>query len=361
MISFDDVYWDNTLREWLLGIGAAVATYVVLWIIRTVVAYRLKARAEETSTIADDLFVGVILRTKSIFMILFGLYVGSLMLNVPLSLERIREIVGPLVLILQGAFWGRHAIQFLVRHYRKRYSEADKAQTTSFGVVSFFAQVGLWSIVLLLILDNFGVDINTLIAGLGVGGIAVALAAQRILSDVFQSVAILLDKPFEVGDFIIVGDKLGNVERIGIKTTRIRSLQGEEIVFSNDDLVSSRIQNYKRMAKRRIVFTFGVIYQTSVEKLESIPGMVREICSEIQGITLDRVHFKAFGDFALIFEVVYFVKTGDYATYMDVQQKINLALCRRFQSADIGFAYPTQTIFLERSDNEEARLPVTSS
>ena len=204
-----------------------------------------------------------------------------------------------------------------------------------------------WTVILFLVLDNLGINITTLVAGLGIGGIAIALAAQNILGDIFNSVVILVDKPFEVGDFIIVGNEMGVVEKIGIKTTRVRSLFGEQVVFTNSDLIGSRIKNYKRMQERRITFQIGVTYQTSAEKLEQIPGMIKEIVAAIDKTRFDRSHFKGYGDFSLNFETVYYVLSGDYNLFMDIQQAINLALFRKFEDKGIVFAYPTQTLFVD--------------
>jgi small-conductance mechanosensitive channel len=208
------------------------------------------------------------------------------------------------------------------------------------------ARLAVWSLVLLLALDNLGFNITALLAGMGIGGIAVALAAQNILGDLFASLSIVLDKPFVVGDFIVVGEQLGTVEYIGLKTTRIRSLGGEQIVFSNTDLLGSRIRNYKRMQERRVVFGFGVVYQTPHEKLQTIPGMVREIIGKLDRARFDRAHFKEYGDSSLNFEVVYYVLSADYNVYMDIQQAINLELFRRFQEDGIDFAYPTRTLYV---------------
>jgi small-conductance mechanosensitive channel len=207
--------------------------------------------------------------------------------------------------------------------------------------------VVIWSLVLLAALDNLGVDITALVAGLGVGGIAVGLALQDVLKDTFAALSIILDKPFELGDFVVVDDLAGNVEHIGIKTTRVRSLSGEQLVFGNGDLLSSRIRNFKRLVERRGLFTFGVLYSTPADTLERIPEMVREIVDGLETTRFDRAHFKAFGDSSMDFEVVYYVLDAEYLTFMDLQQAINLALVRRFADEGIEFAYPTRTLFLE--------------
>jgi small-conductance mechanosensitive channel len=211
-------------------------------------------------------------------------------------------------------------------------------------VISFL----IWVLGFVFLMDNLGFQITTVIAGLGIGGIAIALAAQAILGDVFSYFVIFFDRPFEVGDFIIVGDKVGAVEYIGIKTTRVRSLSGEQLVFANHDLTNSRIHNYKKMERRRVVFKLGVIYQTTAEQLESIPKIVREIIESQQDATFDRGHFAAYGDFSLNFEFVYYVIGADYNKYMDIQQAINMKIYRTFEEKGIEFAYPTQTIFVNK-------------
>ena len=202
----------------------------------------------------------------------------------------------------------------------------------------------------LFIFDNLGVNITAFVASLGIGGVAVALAAQSVLGDGFSSFAIFMDKPFQVGDFIIVGDLLGTVEHVGFKTTRIRSLGGEQLIFSNSDLTSSRIKNYKRMQERRVVFSLGVIYQTPVEKVKAIPPMIKRVVEDHPHARFDRAHFKSFGDFALIYEVVYYVLRPDYNTYMDLQQSMNFRLIEEFQKAGIEFAYPTQQLYVTTSE-----------
>jgi len=215
----------------------------------------------------------------------------------------------------------------------------------------------IWVLAIIFMLDNLGINISTFVAGIGIGGVAVALAAQAILGDAFSALSIFLDKPFEIGDFIILdGDYLGSVEHIGIKTTRIRSLSGEQLVFSNSDLTKSRIKNYKRMQTRRIDFRVGVVYQTPFEKVKKIPQVVKEIFNRMEGVRLDRAHFKSFGDFSLVYEIVYYVNSADYNIYMDKQQEINLALMEKFEQEEIAFAYPTQTLYL---NHEESRCAKT--
>ncbi len=210
-------------------------------------------------------------------------------------------------------------------------------------------KVAVWGIGIAFLLDNLGFKISTVIAGLGIGGIVVALAAQAVLGDLFSYFAILFDRPFEIGDFIIIEGYLGVVEHVGIKTTRIRSLSGEQLVFSNTDLTNSRVRNYKRMDKRRVLFKLGVTYQTSLEHMKEIPVIITDIIKMIKETTFDRAHFSSYGSFSLDFEVVYYVFGSDYNKYMDIQQKINLAIMEEFEKRGIEFAYPTQTLFLSKT------------
>jgi len=206
----------------------------------------------------------------------------------------------------------------------------------------------LWTLVFLALLDNFGVDVTALVAGLGIGGIAIALAVQNVLADLLAYVSIVADRPFVYGDYLVVGDYSGTVEHIGIKTTRIRSLTGEQIIFSNNDLLGSRVRNYKRMNERRALFSVGVTYDTSHEILTELPEMLRGIVEAQENVRFDRAHLKTFGDFAIQFEVVYHMVVPDYAVFMDTQQTINLAIHRLFTDRGIEFAFPTQTIHLEK-------------
>ncbi|MBU1706562.1 mechanosensitive ion channel family protein [bacterium] len=340
-------FYDNPLWAWLIAAGLTIILPFVFRIIMKFINKRLASIAQRTKTDIDDAFLLIFQGTKFLFLLILSLYIGLQFVELPGTVSRIVRIIVLVVVFLQVGFWGNAIISFLIgREVQKKKAE-DPASASAYGVITFFARLVLWLVVVLLTLDNLNIEITPLIAGLGIGGIAIALAAQNILSDVFNSVSIVLDKPFEVGDFIIVGDFLGTVERIGIKTTRLRSLSGEQLIFANSDLINSRVKNYKRMNERRIVFSFGVVYQTPVDKLEIIPRMVREIIESIDQTRFDRAHFQKYGDSSLDFEVVYFVLERDYILYMDIQQKINLTLFRQFEKEHIEFAYPTQTLYIQ--------------
>jgi small-conductance mechanosensitive channel len=245
--------------------------------------------------------------------------------------------------LIQAAVWGHRALRaWLTDYYQSR--AGDPARATSAAAVGFIAQTVLWTVLLLMVLDNLGVNITTLVASLGIGGIAVALAVQNILGDLFASLSIVLDKPFVIGDFIIVDKYLGTVEYVGLKTTRLRSLGGEQLVFSNADLLKSRLQNMTRMNRRRAAFTVAVAYDTPTDKLRLIPPLLTEVVKSQEGVTFDRAHFSGMVAPALNFDVVYWVETADFNRYMDIQQEIYLQLMDRFAALGIEFAFPTQRL-----------------
>jgi len=248
----------------------------------------------------------------------------------------------------QLGIWANAAMVDYFTRRRTRQEMRDPSTVTGYGLLTFFLRVGIWITVVVSLLAYFKYPVAGLVGALGVGSLAIAFAVQNILGDIFSSMAIILDKPFRVGDFIKTGETLGTIENIGVKTTRIRSLSGEQIVLSNSDLLNSRIHNFKHFRERRIVFRIGVIYQTPRVQLERIPHMLREAVEEVPDARFDRAHFAEYGDFSLNFEIVYYVQSPDYAVYMDTQQAINLGIHRRFEEAGVSFAYPTQELILRR-------------
>jgi small-conductance mechanosensitive channel len=238
-------------------------------------------------------------------------------------------------------------LTFFIENFWKGKNSGE-GNTTTVVLLNTMVKVIIWIIALLILLDNMGVKISGLIAGVGIGGIAIAFASQAILGDVFNYFTIFFDKPFEIGDFIVVDEHKGHVEYIGLKTTRIKSISGEQLIFSNTDLTNSRVRNFKRMTERRIVFAFGVTYQTPVKTIKKIIELVEKIIVDIEETRFDRAHFQKFGDSSLDFEVVYYVQSNDYAVYMDKQQEINIKLMEGLKKLEADFAYPTRTIFIER-------------
>lgn len=353
--NLEEITWlGSSLDAWFMLSVAWVAIAVALVFAHRMLLRRFHRLATRTATIIDDLVVTLLERTKLYFLVALSLYiaVGAVTLS-----EQVTSYISRIAfvfLLVQVVFWGNAAITDWVRLYKEKKLEEDAGAVTSMQAIGFLARLLLYTALLLVALDNFGIDVTALIAGLGIGGIAVALAMQNILGDLFASLTIVLDKPFEVGDFLIVGDTLGTVEKVGLKTTRLRSLSGEQIVVANGDLLGSRIRNYKRMQERRILFSLGVAYDTPAEKLERIPAMVQEIVEMQEHARFDRAHFARFGDSTLDFEVVYYMRTPDYMTFMDIQQAINLALFRRFEEEGIQFAFPTRTVHVRQEQDTPA-------
>jgi small-conductance mechanosensitive channel len=341
---------NNTLMKWLFALIIAVFGTLALYIISKILARSLRAVSKRMRGDVADIMADTVDHTKVIILAVISVYAGSRVLVLPATLASFLRYLAIILGGIQAGIWLSFFTAKLVTYTITRKGEETELASAA-GVVTLLAKVVVWSAVLLLVLDNLGFTITTLVAGLGVGGIAIAMAAQNILSDLFASLSILLDKPFKVGEFVIVGEMLGVVENIGLKTTRIRSLSGEELVFSNSDLLSSRIRNYKTLKERRIVFTIGVEYSTPYEKLKRISQMIRDIIESVDLTRFDRSHFARYGAFSLNFETVYYVLDPDYTKYMDVQQEINLRIFQKFEEEGIVFAFPTQTIHLKQESS----------
>jgi len=343
----EQIYLGNRVADYLIFVGLFLASLVIIRIFQYFILRRLKKWAEKTTTTIDDFFLGIIQRVLLPLGYFGAFYLSVNILSLHPLLKKIIDIAGMAILMV---FAARLAISFMGYGFNLYFTkrgkdlEADRSLTGILAVL----RVVVWALAIVMFLDNLGFEISAIIAGLGIGGVAIALAAQAILGDLFSYFSILFDRPFEVGDFIILDDYLGTIEHIGIKTTRIRSLGGEQVILSNTDLTSSRVRNYKRMEKRRVVFKLGVTYQTSLEKLELIPGIIEKVIKDVKDTTFDRAHFFSYGDFSLVFEVVYYVMSRDYNIYMDIQQEINFAIKKEFEARGIEFAYPTQTLYLNK-------------
>ena len=336
----------GNLSRWLIAAVLLVVLITTLRVAQAVLGRRARKLAEKRRFDYAHVTAELIEATKFLFLVLMSASLSSLVLPLSDETQTIIRVTTIIALLIQAGIWGHVAVTFFVTRYAERRLGTDATSVTTISALGMFARLVIISIVVLLILDNLGVNVTTMVAGLGIGGVAVALAAQNILGDLFASASIVLDKPFVMGDFLIVGDFLGTVEHVGLKTTRIRSLSGEQLVFSNNDLLQSRIRNYKRMLERRIVFSIGVIYETPYDKLTAIAGILRAAVEAQERVRFDRAHFKEHGDFSLNFEVVYYVLSPDFNLYMDIQQAINLTIHKRFEEQEIEFAYPTQTILL---------------
>ncbi|MGQ0502317.1 MAG: mechanosensitive ion channel family protein [Panacagrimonas sp.] len=340
----DTVVLQNTVQAWLTALGMALAINLVVALIKRLAVDRLATRAARTQTIADDAVVCALKATRQWLVFFVALMIGSR--NLALS-DRADLVIGGFATVaafLQIGLWVSAGITFWLEHSRSRSMATNAAAATSLAAMGFILQTLLWTLVVLLALDNLGINITALVAGLGIGGVAIALAVQNILGDLFASLSIVIDKPFVIGDFIIVDEYMGTVEYVGLKTTRVRSLGGEQIIFPNGDLLKSRTRNYKRMVERRVVFAFGLDYDTPPDKLSAVPKMVRSIIESKPKVRFDRAHFQKFGASSLDFEVVYWMLDADFNLSMDVQQAINLELMTALSQAGISFSFPTQSL-----------------
>ncbi len=346
-------FLDNSLGRWIAALAVAVVVWIVVRIVLAILRRRGRQLTAASSVAWDDGIPDVLDATRGWFLLSVSLYAGAAVLHLDEGVQRWVDTAMILIAILQGAFWASAGLKVITAYVLRQRTD-DPATKTTIAAVSFVGNLVLWSVVALLALDNLGVDVTAAVAGLGIGGIAVALAAQNILGDLFASLSIVVDRPFVLGDFIKVGDFLGTVEKIGLKTTRVRSLSGEQLIFANTDLLESRLRNYKRMEERRVTFKIGLVYETATSQLATVPGIIQEIVEEQSPVRFDRSHFSGFGDFSLDFETVYFVLTPDYNQYMDVQQAINLALHERMADQGMEFAYPTQTLLVAKAADQES-------
>lgn len=340
----DTLLLGNSPEKWLLAFGSALAIYFVLILLRNLVSRRLQTFAERTQSKLDDMVVGVVQQTGSWFFLLTAVFGGSHAVAIGQWDHWIARLM-TIGFFMQSGVWASALLSGSLLHWSQNGAQGTAPNTATIAL-RFLGRVLIWTLILLLILDNLGVKIVSLVAGMGIGGIAIALAVQNVLGDILSSVSIVLDKPFEIGDFIIVDDCMGSVEYVGLKTTRIRSLSGEQLILSNSDLLGSRIRNYKRMKERRVVLPVNVTYQTSREKLEMIPALFKELVEGQAKTRFERAHLKTLADFAVQFECVFWVLDPDMGLSMDIQQTIQLGLFDAFASRGIEFAYPTQTIQL---------------
>jgi small-conductance mechanosensitive channel len=339
----------NTALAYVAAAIVFLLSMVLIKLFKYIILRRLRSLAKKTKNNYDDLFIKLVDKIGWPFYLMLAVYLSFRLLVLP---EILTTSTHNLLLVVVGYYIIRSAgyiIDFgakeLIESRRERGEKVDRE------VVNLLANISkmvLWSVIVLLVLANLGYDTSALLTGLGIGGIAIALALQTVLSDVFAYFSIHIDKPFRVGDFIVVGSDAGSVEKIGIKSTRIRSLQGQELVVSNKELTESRINNYKKMEQRRISFTFGIDAETPVSKIKKIPALVEKIIKGIEHAKFDRVHFQKFSDFSLVFEVVYFMTTPDYNLFMDTQQEINLGIIKELQKEKVGMPYPTQTVYVKQ-------------
>ncbi|MGB6606920.1 MAG: mechanosensitive ion channel family protein [Atribacterota bacterium] len=351
---FQQTYFQNRVIDYIISIAIFILLAISIQIIKRILLKLLQTWAKKTTTKIDDKFVKAFEEKIKPFLnlIYFGaFYISIKQLTIDSHIERFFNIF----VIILLTFFGIRFLLSITTYGLEIYwvkKEKDQAKKQALKGIITVIRIIVWSIVLIILLDNLGVKISALVAGLGIGGIAIALAAQTVLGDLFSCFIIFFDRPFVIGDFIIIDEFKGTVDHIGLKTTRLISLGGEQLIFSNTDLTNSRIRNYKRMERRRAVFQFGIIYQTTLAQLKKIPQIVEEIITQIPETTFDRAHFASYADFSLNFEVVYHINNSDYKKYMDIQQEINFQLKEAFEKQKIEFAYPTQTVFLSNENKK---------
>lgn len=353
-------FFNNTVLDYLIAIGFILLGLLLVRAFRKIVVVRLRRLTENTDTHIDNYIVDSIDKYGVPAIMFAVIYVGLSYLVLSARVDKIIQHATTVAITILVIRFLSTVILLLLKSYLKNQNGEDgEEKIKQLGGLMLLINVMIWIVGFLFLFDNMGYDVTAVIAGLGIGGIAVALAAQNILGDLFNYFVIFLDRPFEVGDFIIIDDKLGSVEHIGIKTTRLKSLTGEQLVFSNSDLTNSRIHNYKRMQRRRVLFKLGVIYQTSFDKIKQIPKVLKEIVQEQDLVEFDRAHFSSYGESSLNFEIVYFVLSSDYNVYMDIQEKINLRIYEEFEKMGVDFAFPTRTIFISNQDEIEKEASFT--
>lgn len=335
----------NGASEWTLAAALFMGSLLLLIVARHVAEKVVGALAKQPRwEHLSHAPAALISSTRQWLLLPLSLYIGSTALELPPKLDSVVTTLLVVGLLVQAAFWGNAVIGLWMNGQIERRRATDGEAVTALTLMHFVARVLVWTLILLVILNHLNFNISALVTGLGVGGVAVALAVQNVLGDLFASLSIVLDKPFVVGDFIIVDTYMGSVEAVGLKTTRVRSLSGELIIFSNTDLLKSRVRNYKRMYERRATFLVNAAYGTSEENLAAIPALLREAVMANEQVRFERAHFKEFGESALVFEVAYYVLNPDNTLYMDIQQKINLAVYREFARNGIAFAQPTRVL-----------------
>lgn len=337
----------NTVQDFIITVGVFILFLALLKLFQTIILKKLKKLALKTKTDIDDTLIEIVNTLKPPFYSFLAFYFALQFLTLSNFGAKILSVALLVWVIYQVIIAVQILINYIVR--KKMGEEEDEGVKSAAQMLSGVFKVALWAIGALFVLSNLGVDVSSLIAGLGIGGIAIALALQNILGDLFSSFSIYFDKPFRVGDFVILGDQMGTVKKIGIKTTRIQTPQGEELVVSNSELTKSRIRNFGVMKKRRDLDHLGVSYNTSPEKLKEIPRMIKEIIRKEDNAEYNRVHFKSFGDYSLVFEIVYYIWSSDYVVFMDTKQSINLQIMEKFKQEGIEIAFPTQTILLEKN------------
>lgn len=337
---FDTVYFGNTVRDWLTALLLICGCIVLLRLVRTRVLIKVKQWTSRSNNTVDDFVLAAIEKAVLPVLYILALYAGLSYLKLSVQGDRVIQIFVLVVITFYVLRLITFIAEYLVSGFLKKHDESDIRNKQTRGLILILNLV-LYILGCIFLLDNLGYNVTTVIAGLGISGIAIALAAQTILGDLFSYFVIFFDKPFEIGDFIVVDDKRGTIEYIGLKTTRLRALSGEQIIFSNTNLTNSRVHNHKRLEKRRAAFNIAVHADTSHQTLKKIPGLIKNIIEAQPDLVYDRGHFVSFGQTSFNFEFIYYVNNPDYNLYMDRQQIINLQILEVFGHESIRIATPS--------------------
>lgn len=352
----DWTYLNNPAWRWLVAGAVALGILFVLLLLRRLMRNQYDRLAATPQNEFVEVPLHVASRTTVWFLLIAAVFAGLQTLWLPAKAARVLITVFTVAAFWQVGLWATTAVLAALELKQRKALAVDRAAAGSLGIIGFIAKLTIWSLVLLLTLSNLGIKIQPLLAGLGIGGIAVALAAQNILGDLFASLSITLDRPFVLGDTLQVDDFVGTVEYIGVKSTRLRSPNGEQIIIPNSNLVASRVRNLTRATDRRVVFTISVGQETPLAELQKIPGLIRSLIEAYPDVRFDRSHFAKIAAASFDFEAVYVVKTTDYARHMDILQEINLRLIEAFEKQGIAFAYPVQRLYLEQQQPVQSQL-----
>ena len=360
MSQFSDFVSATPARHWAIAAGVFLAVLAVTWLAGRLARGYFTRMAGNTETLIDDVFAAAFAKTGWLFPTALATLAAAHYLELPATARTWLEKIVILVFLFQIGRWANAGLSRWLDLLEERNANEGETLTWLHGI-SWVGRLAIWSIVLMLALDNIGVDITGLAAGMGIGGIAVALAVQSILGDLFASFSIYMDKPFVLGDILTVDSLTGTVEEIGLKTTRLRSVNGEMLIFSNGDLLKSRIRNSGRMDRRRVLFSIGVTYSTPAATIRRIPAMIEETLAAEEEVRFDRCHFKEFADSSLIVETVYWVTVRDFKVHLDIQQRVNLSILERFGAEGVEFAFPTRTLVMDQTSGEPTVDPAARS
>jgi small-conductance mechanosensitive channel len=336
----------NSAESWGYSLGLFLLLWLLQWVFKRIVLQRLKVWAEKTETDLDDFLLAEIEKIGLMVYLPVSLYMSTRRLDLTRETDKVLMYVMVIALTFRAVRFVQSLLYYMLEKSVTNREGDNQAQMANLKSFRWLMDGMVWAIAILFLLSNFGVNISSVVAGLGIGGIAIALGLQTLLKDLIASLSILSDKPFKVGDFIVLGNDQGTVEAIGLRSTRVRSNTGELLIIPNGDLTAGRVRNFKQMQERRQVLKIGIKYETAPDKVAEVSALLEEIISATPGVRFDRAHFAGFGDWALLYECVYYAQSSDYKHFMDANQSIYLRILARFKEHGVEFAYPTQSLVL---------------